>query len=289
MKKISDIFKDKTRTYSFEFFPPKTPDSIEKLYETVDILKNLSPDFLSVTYGAGGSTRELTMNIVDELQNRFGVPVMHHLTCVHNSKTELKSIIEKMKKKNIRNILALRGDPPQDIKDYKPPLDEFKYAYQLCELIRSYGDFFSIGVAGFPEGHINTPDKETDSKYLKMKIDAGTEFVITQLFFDNRDYFEYLERTKKLGVTVRIIPGILPITNYKSLLKFCERCGATIPKQVHNIFEPLADNEEETYKRGVEFTVKQCNDLLENGASGLHFYSLNKVNPVYEILTKIKR
>ncbi len=289
IRRISDILKEKEQTYSFEFFPPKTEKGKQKLPETAATLKELEPDWFTVTYGAGGSTRELTMDIVDDLQQRFQIPTMHHLTCVGHSKAELKAILEEMKERNIRNILALRGDPPEGKEHWEPTPGGFTYCYQLIELIRSYGDFFSIGVAGFPEGHIDCPDKETDSKYLKIKIDVGGEFVVTQLFFDNKDYFEYLERIRKIGVTVRVLPGILPITNYQQLLRFCNTCGATIPQRVHHIFKPLDGNDEATYKIGVEFAVEQCNELLEGGAPGLHFYTLNKVDPTREILNKIKR
>ena len=229
------------------------------------------------------------MDIVDELQKRWQIPTMHHLTCGGHSKAELEAIIKKMKGKNICNVLALRGDPPQGMEHWEPVPDGLEYCYQLIELLRSYDSFFSIGVAGFPEGHIDCPDKETDSRYLKIKIGAGGEFVITQLFFNNKDYFEYLERVRKIGVTVRIIPGIIPITDYQQLLRFCKTCGATIPQQVHEIFKPLDGDAEATYKAGVQFTVKQCNELLEGGAPGLHFYTLNKVDPTREILNKIKR
>jgi len=289
IRKISDILKGKERTYSFEFFPPKTPKGRERLSQVTRAFTDLEPDWFSVTYGAGGSTRELTMDIVDELQERFGVPTMHHFTCIGHSKTELEAIISKMKEKNICNVLALLGDPPQGVEHWEPAPDSLKYCYQLIELIRSHDSFFSIGVAGFPEGHINCPDKETDSKYLKIKIDAGGEFVITQLFFDNKDYFEYLERTRRIGVKVRIIPGILPITNYQKLLEFCEKCGATIPQRVHDIFKPLDGNEEATYNAGVQFAVEQCNELLEGEAPGLHFFTLNKLDPTRDILNKIKR
>ena len=289
IRKISDIFKEKERTYSFELFPPKTEKGRERLSETVAALKDLEPDWFSVTYGAGGSTGGLTLDIADEVQRRFQIPALHHFTCVGHSKAELRAIIEKMKERNIRNILALRGDPPQGVERWEPAPDGFEYCYQLIELIRSFGDFFSIGVAGFPEGHIDCPDKETDSKYLKIKMDAGGEFVLTQLFFDNKDYFEYLERASKVGVTVRIIPGILPIIDYQALLRFCNTCGATIPQQVHQIFKPLDGNAEAAYKAGVDFAVKQCNELLEGGAPGLHFYTLNKVDPTREILNRIKR
>ncbi|MBL7091943.1 MAG: methylenetetrahydrofolate reductase [NAD(P)H] [Candidatus Omnitrophica bacterium] len=289
IRKISDILKEKKRTCSFEFFPPKTEKGEIKLYETAAVFAGLAPDWFSVTYGAGGSTRQKTMEIVDELQKRFNVPVMHHFTCVGHSRKELKVIMEEMKRRNILNILALRGDAPEGETEWKPAPEGLEYCYQLIELIRTHGNSFSIGVAGFPEGHIDCPDKETDSKYLKIKIDAGGEFVITQLFFDNKEYFEYLERTKKIGVNVRILPGIIPITSYQKLLKFCETCGATIPQKVHDIFKPLDGNDEATYKAGVDFVVEQCNGLLKGGAPGLHFYSLNKVEPVREILSKINR
>jgi len=289
IRKISDILKKKEQTYSFEFFPPKTKRGREKLAKTAGILKELEPVWFAVTYGAGGTTRAFTMDIVNELQARFQIPTMHHLTCMGHTKAELKAIIEKMKEKNICNILALRGDPPQYMNHWEPTPDGLEYSYQLIELIRSYDSYFSIGVAGFPERHIDCPDKETDSKYLKTKIDAGGEFVITQLFFNNKDYFEYLERVRKTGITARIIPGIILITDYQQLLRFCKTCGAIIPQQVHEIFKPLDGDAEATYKAGVRFTVKQCNELLEGGAPGLHFFTLNKVDPTREILSKIER
>lgn len=289
IRKITDIVKEKGRTYSFEFFPPKTEKGREKLPETAKAFAELGADWFSVTYGAGGSTRGITMDIVDELQKQLEVPVMHHFTCVGHSQEELKIILGEMKKRNICNILALRGDAPEGEEFWTPAEDGLEYCYQLAELIRSYGESFSIGVAGFPEGHIDCPDKETDSKYLKIKIDAGAEFVITQLFFDNKDYFEYLERTKAVGVNVPIFPGIIPITNYQTLLRFCDICGATISPRVHDIFKPLENDAEATYKAGIEFTVRQCNDLLAGGAPGLHFYSLNKIEPTREILSRIQR
>jgi len=289
VRKISDILKEKKRTYSFELFPPKTEKGREKLPGTVAELLKLDADFFSVTYGAGGSTREITMHIVDELQKKFNVPIMHHFTCVGHSQEELKNILGEMKKRNICNVLALRGDAPEGEEFWTPSPDGLEYCYQLIKLIKSFGDFFSIGVAGFPEGHTDCLDKETDSEYMKIKIDAGGEFVVTQLFFDNKDYFEYLERLKKIGVNVRVLPGIITITNYQTLLRFCKTCGATIPQKVHDIFKPLDGDVEATYKAGVEFAVNQCKELLEGGSPGLHFYALNKVEPTREVLSKIKR
>jgi methylenetetrahydrofolate reductase (NADPH) len=289
ISKITDIFKVKEFTYSFEFFPPKTEKGVEKLFEVAAAYRDLVPDWFSVTYGAGGSTRELTMELVDQFQKRFSVPTMHHFTCVSHSKTELTEIIGEMKKRNIRNILALRGDPPAGVQHWEPAPDGLEYSYQLVKLIKMNDGFFSIGVAGFPEGHIDVPDKETDSRHLKVKIDAGAEFVITQLFFDNKDYFDYIDRVRKVGVNVRIIPGILPITDYQKLIKFCAGCGATIPQKVHDIFAPIDGDEEATYKAGVKFVIGQCKSLLRGGAPGLHFFTLNKLEPVKEILKKVRR
>lgn len=289
IRKVSDIFKDKKRTYTFEFFPPKTPAGTAKLYETIAELNKLGPDFVSVTYGAGGSTRGATLEICAEIQKRFDLTTMHHFTCVGHSQAELRSILDQMKKNNIRNVLALRGDTPQGVEKGESSPDELEYCYQLCDLIKSYGDFFSIGVAGFPEGHINCPDKETDSKYLKIKIEHSGEFVVTQLFFDNSIYFEYLERLKKVGVNVRVLPGILPITSYQGLLKFCNICGTTIPQKIYDIFKPLDGNDEATYKAGVDFAVAQCQELLNGGAPGIHFFTLNKVNPTKDIWERLER
>lgn len=289
IRRIPDIFKEKKQTCSFELFAPKTEGGIEKLFETAAALRKMEPDWFSVTYGAAGTTRGPTMGIVDSLQERFQIPAMHHLTCVGQRKAELKAILKKMKAKDICNVLAVRGDPPQGVAHWEPAPDGLVYSYQLVELIRSYGDFFSIGVAGFPEGHPNCPDKETDARYLKTKIDAGAEFVITQLFLDNREYFEYMERIRRIGITVRIIPGILPITDYQALLRFCNTCGVTIPRRVHDTFKPLDGNARATHEAGIQFAVEQCQELLKGGAPGLHFYTLNRAYPTGEILKQIKR
>lgn len=288
IQKITDIFQKKDKTFSFEFFPPKTPKGMENLYKTVEELNRLGPDFVSVTYGAGGSTRGATLEICAEIQRRFDLSVMHHFTCVGHSVQELKDSISQMKENNILNILALRGDPPPGVEKWEPAPDGLEYCYQLNDLIReNFGDFFSISVAGFPEGHIHCADKETDTRHMKIKIDHGGEFIITQLFFDNAIYSEYLERLGKAQVNVRVLPGIIPVTSYDGLLKFCGICGATIPQEVHDIFKPLRDDEEATREAGIEFAVKQCRDLLERGAPGLHFFTLNKVEPTKEIWKRL--
>ncbi|MCL2679341.1 MAG: methylenetetrahydrofolate reductase [NAD(P)H] [Dehalococcoidia bacterium] len=285
--KVSDVLKNKKRTLSFEAFHPKTPKGVENLYVVSDALNELKPDWFSVTYGAGGSTRELTMDLVSELQKRLGVPTMHHLTCVGHKRAELEKILTDMRSRDICNILALRGDPPQ-LKEGETPVEgDLEYCSELVEMIRRHGDYFSVGVAGFPEGHIMAPDRDADAKYLKLKVDAGGDFVITQLFFNNADYFEYVERLRVLGVMVPILPGILPITSYQKTLDFAARCGANIPQRVHDIFKPLVDDEHEIYKAGLDYAVEQCKELLAGGAPGLHFYSLNKINPTRELVDRL--
>lgn len=290
MKKITELFKSKALTYSFELFPPKTQQGYEKLLAAIGQLAQLNPDFISVTYGAGGGSREKTFDIVEHIQKKHHIIGVAHLTCVCHTKGEIKKIIAEIKEKKIANILALRGDPPKDNPHWQPGENNFKYSSQLCAFIRAnYQDYFGIGVAGFPEGHILCPDREQDARYLKIKINSGADFVITQLFFDNKDYFDYVKRLRKLGVQNRIIPGIIPITDYHNIVKFCKLCGAGIPKKVHDIFAPLQNNPEAVLKEGIAFAIQQCRELLDSDAPGLHFYTLNKIHPVDKILSQVRK
>jgi len=290
MKKLVEIFKEKKQTFSFELFPPKTEQGYEKLLLTISELAKLKPDFISVTYGAGGGSRDKTFDIVEHIERKYSTIGVAHLTCVLHTKDEIKVIISDIKRRGIQNILALRGDPPKENPNWQPTEHNFKYSSELCGFIRKdFGDSFSIGVAGFPEGHILSPNREQDAKYLKMKIEAGADFVITQLFFDNKDYFEYVGRLKKLGVSNRVIPGIIPITDYDSIVRFCKMCGASVPQKVHDIFEPIQNDPEKTLKAGIDFCIKQCRELLQKGVPGLHFYTLNKVHPVDVILREARK
>ena len=287
MEKVGHILRQKQRTYSFEFFPPKTPQGLQKFWENASRLASLKPDWFSVTYGAGGSTRDLTTDLVDRIQQRFHIPAIHHLTCIGHTEVELRTKISEMKSRNICNVLALRGDIPQGVDQKTYFMGDYQYTYQLVKLLREQGDYFSIGIAGFPEGHINCPDKETDAQYLKIKVNAGADFAVTQFFLDNADYFQYVARLRRLGVEVKIIPGILPITDYQSLVNFCTTCGANIPQQVHDIFRPLEGNPKALYEAGLSFALDQCSELLEKGAPGLHFYTLNKAEPTCEIVNRL--
>jgi len=289
MKKISEILSAKKKTFSLELFPPKTPEGYEKLLVTIGLLAKLNPDFISCTYGAGGGSREKTLDIVEHIERAHRIPTLAHLTCTLNTKDQIMAILNDIKHRGIKNILALRGDPPADQLDWQPAKENFRYAYELCAFIKkNHPEDFCIGVAGFPEGHVLCPSKELDARYLKMKIDAGAAFVVTQLFFDNKDYFEYVDRLKTLGVHAPVLPGILPITDYHGAVRFCEKCGTKIPSRVHDLFAPVSDDKEAVLARGIDFCVQQCKELLNNGAPGIHFYPLNKIHPLDVILPKIK-
>ncbi len=288
MDKIKNILQKKT-IYSFELFPPKTEEGYQKLLNTIHDLCQLKPDYISCTYGAGGGGREKTFDIVQHLEEKHHTTGMAHLTCVLNTKEDIRRILDNVKARGIRNILALRGDPPKDNPHWQPTDQNFKYSSELVAFIRSqFGDYFGIGVAGFPEGHLLCRDREQDAKYLKLKIDSGADFVITQLFFNNQDYFDYVQRLKKIGVNVPVIPGILAITDYPSLIRFCGLCGATITEEIKKIFEPIQNNPEATLKAGIEFAIRQCQSLLAGGAPGLHFYCLNKLSPTNKILSALR-
>jgi len=290
MKKITDIFNNNEQTLSFELFPPKTDQGFTNLLSTIEQLATLKPDFISCTYGAGGGNRDKTLEVVQHIQDTHNIAGLAHLTCVLHTKEEIKNILKDIKLRSIENVLALRGDPPQDNPNWQPTENNFKYSNELCAFMRKhFDDYFSIGVAGFPEGHILCPDKNQDAQYLKIKIEDGADFVITQLFFDNKDYFEYVDRLKNLGVTARIIPGIFPITNFPGLLKFCKLCGTTVTEELKSIFEPIQEDKEATLTAGIHFAVRQCRELLDGGAPGLHFYCLNKAEPTAAILSELKK
>jgi len=286
---VTDIFKDKGQTYSFELFPPKTEKGYQKLLGTLGDLCRLQPDFISCTYGAGGGNREKTLEIAQHIQEQLSTPSIAHLTCVCHTKDEIRGILQDMKTRGIGNILALRGDPPLDNPDWQPGKNNFRYAKDLCAFVREeFGHDFTIGVAGFPEGHPLCPELDQDARFLKEKVDNGADFVITQLFFDNAHYFDYVKRLRALGVNSRVIPGILPITHYDNLLRFCQSCGTTIPSQVHEIFKPIREDKDKMLEEGIRFCIQQCRELLEGGAPGLHFYALNKLHPVDTILKNVR-
>ena len=291
MRFIRDILADARRaeqpTVSVEFFPTRT-DEGERilLQETVPALCGLAPDFCSVTYGAGGSTRARTLAIVDRIQREQQLPAMAHLTCVNATRTETEAILAHARELGVRNILALRGDPP-DGATFTPMPGGFEYSYELVRCIREAGDF-SIGVAGFPEGHIAcTEGKQVDWQRLKQKIDCGADFVITQLFFDNRHYFECREFLARQGASVPIVPGILPILSGSQIKRFVALCGADLPAPLLSELEKRGDDDQAVSQFGIDYATTQCEELLREGAPGLHFYTLNKARSTTEVVTNL--
>src|SRR5262245_33495804 len=271
---------------SFEFFPTKTDEGERTLLEkTIPALCELAPDFCSVTYGAGGGTRVKTLATVDRIQRDHGLPAMAHLTCVNATRSETHATLECARALGVRNILALRGDPP-DGAAFTPTTDGFEYSYQLVQFVRDAGDF-SIGVAGFPEGHVACREgRHVDWSRLRHKIDQGADFVVTQLIFRKPDYFAFRDHLACLGVSVPIIPGILPVLSASQIKRFVTLCGADLPEAVVARLEECRDDEE-VVRFGIEYATLQCEELLREGAPGLHFYTLNRARSTTEILCNL--
>jgi methylenetetrahydrofolate reductase (NADPH) len=289
---IRDIFAAaraaKRPVISFEFFPTKTEEGERVLLEkTIPTLMQLKPDFCSVTFGAGGSTRDKTLMIVDRIQRQHGLTAMAHLTCVNATKEEIRGYLAEARARGIKNILALRGDPPGGEGQFKMTAGGFEFSYQLVEFIRQTGEF-SIGVAGFPEGHVAcTEGKYVDWQRLKNKIDHGADFLITQLFFDNRDYLEFRDCLTKMGVTVPLVPGIISILSTAQIKKFVALCGAGLPKTLVTELEKRGDDDEAVAQFGIDYATHQCQELLRQGVPGIHFYTLNKARATTAILKNL--
>jgi methylenetetrahydrofolate reductase (NADPH) len=282
--KIHEIIKRKGKSVSCEFFPPKDQAGEDKLLLVIKQLEALGPDFVSVTYGAGGGTRKNTMSLIKRITEATALTPMPHLTCIDQSKKELKSILDNYRLLSVDNVLALRGDPPRGQIEFVAPKDGFCYAKDLVDLAATFNSF-SIGVACYPEGHIEAPNRETDLLYTKQKIDAGAHFAITQMFFENRFYYDFLERAGKIGISVPIIPGIMPVTDMKKTGQFCEKCGATIPASLAARMESASP--EDCRRIGREFAIEQCADLIKQGVRYFHFYSMNQAEAVTEIFQSL--
>lgn len=273
--RISQALATQRPFFSFEFFPPKTEEARAHLLETARTLRELRPAFVSITYGAGGSTRARTIEVSKQIQNDVGLNVMAHVTCVASSRADLRAVLNDLEAAGIENVLALRGDPPKDGSVFETPASGFAHASDLTAILaRNY--HFCIGGACYPEKHIEAQSLEDDLQYLKRKVDAGAEFLITQLFFDNDKYFEFVGRARRLGITVPILPGIMPITNYEQIQRFTAMCGATIPPKLLAELEVRRDEPKAVEELGVAYATLQCTDLLRRGAPGVHFYTLNK-------------
>jgi methylenetetrahydrofolate reductase (NADPH) len=282
--RISEIFEYHNKTFSFEFFPPKNYQSILELGINVGQLLKLSPSFVSVTYGAGGSTQDLSFDLVDYIQNKIGLTAMAHYTCINANRRKVEKDLDYLISRGIENLMLLRGDLPSD--GFKGLNHDFQHASDLVPFASSL-NAFSIGVAGYPENHPESMNPQEDIKWMKYKVDQGADFIITQMFFHNDLYFDFVNRARAANVTKRIIPGIMPITNYRQINKFSKMSNASIPGAIIERMEPIQDDEKKMYRIGVEIAIEQCIDLLRRGAPGLHFYTLNKSRATVDIFSSI--
>jgi len=274
--------------FSFEFFPPKTPAGEENLYKALSELRPLEPAFVSVTYGAGGSTREKTIEIVKRIKDEWGLEAMAHFTCVGATVAELRATLDEMQKAGIENVLALRGDPPAGESEWTKTEGGLEYSRELVELIDGDYPSLAVGAACFPETHIHATSADDDLRHLASKVRAGVDFLITQLFFDNAFYFDFVERARAAGVTVPIIPGIMPITRVGQIERMAAMCGSKIPDELSRELHAREGDEEAVLDFGVAYAALQCSELLENGAPGIHFYTLNRSPATRAILSALK-
>ncbi|WP_205695841.1 methylenetetrahydrofolate reductase [NAD(P)H] [Conexibacter sp. SYSU D00693] len=273
--------------FSFEFFPPRTPEGEENLYAALRELRELGPDFVSVTYGAGGSTRGKTIEIVTRIREEFGLEAMAHFTCVNATTDDLRATLAQMQEAGISNVLALRGDPPQGQDRWTKTEGGLEYSRELVELIDREFDF-AVGAACFPETHLDAVSPEADLDYLKAKADAGARFLITQLFFDNGVFHDFVARAREAGIDVPIIPGVMPISDYAQIARITTMCGATWPEHVIGELEARKDDPAAVAAFGVSYAVMQCADLLAHGAPGIHFYTLNRSPATRAILSALR-
>jgi methylenetetrahydrofolate reductase (NADPH) len=274
--KIASLFGRGTPVVSFEFFPPKTAEGVEQLYRTAEELRPCRPSFVSVTYGAGGSTRDRTIELVTRIQRELGMVTMAHLTCVGSTRTEIAETLRRLHDGGIRNILALRGDPPKGETEFRPTPDGFRYASELVAFVRESKFDFCIGAACYPEGHVENRNLETDLQHLVTKVNAGADFLVSQLFFDNEDYRAFVRRARSAGINIPVVPGLMPVTNVSQIERFTQMCGSRIPQELYRRLRIVASDPAAVVATGVQWCVDQGRALLRDGAPGLHFYTLNR-------------
>lgn len=284
--KIRELIRARRPCFSFEFFPPKTDAAAAELFSAIEKLRPLSPTFVSVTYGAGGSTRTRTVELVKQIKNELGIESMAHLTCVGSTADELRAIIRDLRENGVENVLALRGDPPKGTVDFAPTAGGFRYAADFIKMIDVEFDV-CIGGACFPDTHPEAPDPFTDMRNLAAKVDAGAEFLITQMFFDNDHFFKFVERARAAGINVPIIPGVMPITSYGQLKSITSMAGA-LPERLRAELDKRAEEPEAVAELGVAYATLQCSDLLARGAPGIHFYTLNKSPATRAIVSALR-
>ena len=283
--KIKEALQQK-RTVSCEFFPPREEDGIPAVFRAIDRVRAYNPDFISVTYGAGGSTRDFTERITMQVKQETDLEVMAHLTCVAQTREEVHGVLERLDEAGVENVIALRGDPPRGQENFVPADGGFSHATELIDHIRSNFDF-GLAAACYPEGHTESPDLDFDINYAREKVNRGADFLITQLFYDNRYFFEFMERAHKAGIDVPVIPGVLPILNTAQIRRFTSLCGATIPPELDNKLEQYSEDDNAVRELGVEYASRQVAELWENGVPGVHFYVLNRSYSVSRILANL--
>ena len=288
---VRDVLQSETTSWSFEFFPPKTTKGAESLFRATERLETLRPNFVSVTYGAGGSTRDLTHDLVVRIKTTTGLEPIPHLTCVQHEEAEIREILERYAQAGVGNIMALGGDPPGDLPAYDRSSDAFQHASDLVRCIRRFNDSgghpspdgFGIGVAGFPEGHPATPNRLIEMDYLKAKVDAGADYICTQLFFDNHDFYDFCERCELAGIRIPIVAGIMPVTTASGMKRMAELAlGARFPASLQKAVARCADDKA-VERVGAHWATEQCRDLLDHDVSGIHLYTLNRSNAAVEI------
>ncbi len=285
--KIIDILNRSTPTFSFEFFPPKDENGAEALLQTIKELSPLAPSYVSVTYGAGGSTRRRTVDLVKMIKNDIGLETMAHLTCVGATREEIAGVLDELQAAGVENILALRGDPPRGETEFKPVDGGFPHASELAEFIRSRYDF-CIGGACYPEKHPEAPSMQEDLLHLKKKVESGAQFLVSQLFFDNADFLRFRDRLHAMGINVPLIAGIMPILSTSQTKRFTNLCGATIPCALLERLEVAGEDEAEVRRIGVEHALEQCQGLMAEGVAGIHFYTLNRSRATREIWQQLQ-
>ena len=275
--------------FSFEFFPPKTPAGEENLWSVLQELVELNPAYASVTYGAGGSTRGKTVELSHRIQSELKIDAMTHLTCVGSTKDEIAEMVDAWVELGLTNILALRGDPPKGEKDFIQTRGGFAYANELTEFLRGrYGDRISLAGACYPEGHVQSPSLDVDIDNLKRKVDAGLDFVVTQLFFDNRQYFEFVDRARSHGIEIPIIPGLMPIQSFEQIKRFAAMCGASLPPELLAALQKHSDAPDRVQELGIVHATVQALGLVQGGAPGIHFYTLNRSAATRNILSAMR-
>jgi len=284
---IAEILKQPGPHLSFEFFPPKTPEGSETLFNSIKELMPLKPAYVSVTYGAGGSTRELTHDLIVKLREETDLTIISHLTCVGSSRGEIHSILDRYWKSGIRNIMALRGDPPKGHKDFVQPADGFAHAGDLVRFIKENFPEMGVGVAGFPEGHPGTPNRLREMEFFKEKVDSGADYICTQMFFDNRDYLDYQERCRMAGIEVPIIAGIMPVSTRKGMERMAELAlGCRFPAKLQKAVAGARDDDE-VARIGIDWAARQVKELIEGGVPGIHFYTLNRSDATKKIYASL--